>query len=149
MIPKPLLRLLMLGAALTAAGCATPDTLSDAQRASCETGAVRLIQDFSTAPDYACERTGDAAFELVVIPEDPDINPSPWYAFDLHAERAGEAQVALEYPQYRHRYQPRIELESGHWAALPEDAVIVSEDRQHATLTWTSPPAQPGSARRK
>lgn len=132
---QPLLRLLMLGATLTLAGCVTPVAPSAAERASCETGAVRLTQDFSTAPDYACERTGNAAFELVVIPEDPDINPSPWYAFDLHAERAGEAQVALEYPQYRHRYQPRIELEDGHWAALPEDAVMVSEDRQQAMLT--------------
>ncbi|WP_375548037.1 M14 family metallopeptidase [Oceanicaulis alexandrii] len=135
MTATPLLRLLMLGAALTVTGCATPDAPSASERASCETGAVRLTQDFSTAPDYACERTGDSAFELVVIPEDPDINPSPWYAFDLHAERAGEARVALDYPEYRHRYQPRVELEGGHWAALPEDAVIVSEDRQRATLT--------------
>ena len=135
MTATPLLRLLMLGAALTVASCATPDSPSAAERNTCETGAVRLTQDFSTAPDYACERTGDSAFELVVIPEDPDINPSPWYAFDLHAERAGEAQVALDYPDYRHRYQPRIEIEDGHWVALPEDAVMVSEDRQNAVLS--------------
>ena len=135
MTAKPLFRLLMLGAALTAAGCATPVAPSGPQSASCESGAVRLTQDFSTAPDYACERTDDAAFKLTVLPEDPDINPSPWYAFDFHAERAGEAQVALDYPQYRHRYQPRIEIEDGHWVALPEDAVMVSEDRQNAVLS--------------
>jgi hypothetical protein len=135
MILKTLIRHSVLGAALTAAGCATPVAPFASERDSCETGAVRLTQDFSTAPNYACERTGDAAFELVVIPEDPDINPSPWYAFDLHSEQAGEARVALDYPDYRHRYQPRIEIEGGHWAALPEDAVTVSDDRQQAMLT--------------
>lgn len=139
MTSQTLLRLVMLGAALTAAGCTSqptaPEAAPEAALETCEAGPVRLTQDFSTAPDYACARQGEAEFALTVTPEDPDINPSPWYAFDLHAERTAEAEVALDYPEYRHRYHPRVELEGGHWAALPEDAVTVSEDRKHAVLS--------------
>ena len=134
MTSPALLRLLALGVALALPACATQTPQASEPIATCETGEVRLTQNFSTAPDYACDRVGEAAFALTVTPEDPDINPSPWYAFDLHAQALSEAQVALEYPEYRHRYHPRIELEGGHWAALPEDAVSVSEDGQRAVL---------------
>ena len=134
MTSSALVRFVALGVALILPACATQTPLAPQPVSTCETGATRLTQDFSTAPDYACERAGEAAFALTVTPEDPDINPSPWYAFDLHAEAMSAAQVALEYPEYRHRYHPRIELEGGHWAALPEDAVSVSEDGRRAVL---------------
>ncbi|WP_440958680.1 M14 family metallopeptidase [Oceanicaulis sp. LC35] len=138
MRPQLAISLLTLGAVLAAPGCATTSP-EPSRLAGCETGAVRLTQDFSTAPGYACQREGEAAFELSVLPEDPEINPSPWYAFDLHADEATDAEVALDYADYRHRYQPRIELEDGHWAALPADVVTVSEDGHQAMLALDIP----------
>jgi hypothetical protein len=129
----------MLGAALTAAGCTTPAPSASVAPQNCETGAIRLTQDFSTAPGSTCERSGEAVFALAIRPEDPDINPSPWYAFDLHADEATEAEVALDYADYRHRYRPRVELEGGHWAALPEDVLSVSEEGHQARLALDIP----------
>ncbi len=77
MTSSALVRFVALGVALILPACATQTPLAPQPVSTCETGATRLTQDFSTAPDYACERAGEAAFALTVTPEDPDINPSP------------------------------------------------------------------------
>lgn len=122
------LALALPAALFTLSACAT------VQPADCTSGDVRLTQEFSNAPDYACRRTGPASFELTVLPESPDINPSPWYAFDLEAERDTEVSVALDYGDYRHRYRPKIENSNGMWVAFPDSAVTLSNDGHSATL---------------
>lgn len=123
---------LALPAALfTLSACAT------VQPVDCTSGDVRLTQDFSGAPDSACRRTGPAAFELTIVPESPDINPSPWYAFDLETESDAEVSIALDYGEYRHRYRPKIENSNGLWVAFPESAVTLADEGRLATLRVT------------
>ena len=115
----------------TLSACATVQPLD------CTEGDVRLTQNFSNAPDYACRRTGPSAFELTVVPESPDINPSPWYAFDIETARDTDVSVTLDYGTYRHRYQPKIEDSNGLWVAFPDSAITLDEDRHTATLRVT------------
>lgn len=117
---KPVLSTLaLLGAASFLGACATPST----ELADCAQGDVRLTQDFSGSPAYACTRTGPASFQLTVAPESAPINPSPWFAFDLEAERETGVSVQLDYGEYEHRYRPEINHGDGIWAALPDTAV--------------------------
>ena len=109
----------LLGAVMTLAACAT----SPSELAGCAQGDVRLAQDFSGSPAYDCTRTGPAAFELTVRPESTPINPSPWFAFDLEAERETAVSIQLDYGEYEHRYRPEIDRGNGVWEALPDTAV--------------------------
>ncbi|MEN0653778.1 MULTISPECIES: M14 family metallopeptidase [Hyphobacterium] len=112
------------------------------QNTDCTQGEVRLTQDFSNAPDYACRRTGLAAFELTVVPESTPINPSPWFAFDIETAREAEVSIALDYGEYRHRYRPKVEESDGNWIAFPDSAVSLDDDGHAATLRVTLSPGR-------
>ena len=124
-------------------GCASEDAPDRAERqpvsadSACDLGTVRLTQSFPGAPRSSCVRTGPAAFRLTIVPERPDINPSPWYAFDLHGRRTEAvpaAEVVLEYAESRHRYRPKRRTVDRGWQALPEHAVSTSDDGREARL---------------
>lgn len=129
--------LLALASLLAPGACAT-------RPASCESGDVRLTQDFSGAPDHACTRTGPAAFQLAVTPEDSPINPSPWYAFDLQAREAAEVTIDLVYGDYAHRYRPKLDHGEGGWQALPDTSVSLAQEGGVATLNLR---IEPGATR--
>ncbi len=139
----PLLSALM---ALAAAACqsavdpAPVETVFAHQ--ACDRGPVRLTQDFPGAGRSNCTRLGPASFALVIEPEARPINPSPWYAFDLHREAGapqGEAQVILEYAAARHRYAPRRRTAAG-WRPLGADAVtVLDEDGRRASIRTALP----------
>lgn len=121
------LRLLALAGVLASGACA-------AQPAGCARGDIRLTQDFSGAPGHACVRSGPAAFQLAVTPEDTPINPSPWYAFDLQSRRASEVTVELVYGYHAHRYQPKLDRGAGDWQALPGTSVTLAQEGRAATV---------------
>lgn len=103
-------------------------------RSGCETGEIRLTQDFANAPGSACTRTGPASFELTVSPESADINPSPWYAFDIITPRPAEVSVTLDYGEYRHRYRPKFRQADGGWITLPDETLTLGDGDNTALL---------------
>ena len=53
-----------------------------------------------------------------VTPENAPINPSPWYAFQLWAERPREVHIKLTYQNAKHRYYPKVSHDGQHWKAV-------------------------------
>lgn len=105
---------------------------------TCETGPVQLRADFPQARAADCERTGPESFSVTIAPEATPINPSPWYAFEIRADRAAEVRVALNYTESKHRYRPRRESADG-WQALPETAVTLADDGRRAVIRLNAP----------
>lgn len=137
-------------------GCASEDAPDraepqrDVAASGCDVGAIRLTQSFSGAPGSRCVRTGPARFRLTIEPERPDINPSPWYAFDLHGARTEAvpaAEVVLEYAESRHRYRPKRRATGRGWQALPEEAVSTADEGRVARLRIPLSPNAGGSQR--
>lgn len=85
-----------------------------------------------------CERTGANAYVLRIEPEDAEINPSPWYAFDITSDAARQLTLMLDYGDYEHRYAPKIRTGAGDWAALPGEVTLADEETQ-ARLTVNVP----------
>ncbi len=138
--PKAAIALVLAASCAAAVAVTEPNDPADRIESShdrCDVGAVRLTQAFPGSPGHACSRIGSAKFRLIVAPEAPDINPSPWYAFDLHGVRSATtpaAQVVLSYTESGHRYRPKRRTPSGRWQAIPESAVDVDEDGSAARL---------------
>lgn len=112
-------------ALLTVAGCST---FSESGR-SCETGALRVSADFEGARASACRKTPDRSFEIVIAPETTPINPSPWYAFDIHATVPETVQIELAYAYAKHRYRPKVKFEQQDWSVI-DDVDLLDEGRR-------------------
>lgn len=85
-----------------------------------------------------CERTGVNSYTLRIEPENAEINPSPWYAFDITSDAARQLTLTLDYGDYEHRYAPKILGETGEWAALAGGVTLADEGTQ-ARLTVRVP----------
>ncbi|WP_375284274.1 M14 family zinc carboxypeptidase [Marinicauda pacifica] len=110
---------------------------ADTKAALCQTGGVTVLGLFETAGRHHCTVTGPGAVTLSVDPEAAaagPINPSPWYRFELEAERGTGFAVTLDYGDYRHRYNPLIEHD-GDMAPLDEARVLREEPGNRVTLS--------------
>ncbi|MDH4066403.1 MAG: hypothetical protein OEW19_18530, partial [Acidobacteriota bacterium] len=101
---------------------------------SCDLGDLRIANDFPAARADACFRQSADAVAVLVMPEQANINPSPWYAFRVSAETPRRVAVTLVYGQGKHRYPPKVSRDGGTWVPLAGDAVRVAEDGRTATL---------------
>ncbi len=55
------------------------------------------------------KRVNDTLIEVMILPENQPINPSPWYAFKMWSEEEKQLWIRLTYPQNGfHRYYPKI-----------------------------------------
>lgn len=77
-----------------------------------------------------CEQNGTNRYTLRIEPEDADINPSPWYAFDITSDSARQLTLTLDYGDYRHRYAPKRRTGSGDWAPLAADVRLADGETQ-------------------
>lgn len=109
---------------------------------SCTSGDVQLIADFEGARAGDCQRTGDSSFSIMVSPEARPINPSPWYAFEIAAERQTKVTVNVIYSDSRHRYIPKLRAQSGAWRPLPLGSVIEAENGTSAEFNFTVLPGR-------
>ncbi|MFT5998567.1 MAG: hypothetical protein ACI81P_001020 [Neolewinella sp.] len=67
-------------------------------------------------------------FEAMILPENAPINPSPWYAFRISAEKDVHFTVLLNYGTARHRYDPKISTDLENWRPLPLDSITYRGD---------------------
>jgi predicted deacylase len=76
-----------------------------------------------------CEVLANDSFRITITPEDtPPINPSPWYAVRLEPKADGAIIIELSYPEYRHRYQPKISADGVNWQVLDDDQIAVIDE---------------------
>ncbi|MCD9004768.1 M14 family metallopeptidase [Luteimonas sp. XNQY3] len=84
-------------------------------------------------------RTAPGHYRVTVLPETSPINPSPWYAFGIAAERPVRITLDMRYGQTRHRYTPWLLPDGADaWATVAGDAVAVSEAGE-AAITLALP----------
>lgn len=122
-------------ALLLLAACAT----TPAAPPLCATDGVRLDVGFEGAGQHECMSAAEGRFELSVTPEAAEINPSPWYAFRLHAASPREISVTLDYGGYDHRYAPKLSQDGVSWRALESARVSADDEAGTATLQLSLP----------
>ncbi|MEL6274747.1 MAG: M14 family metallopeptidase [Bacteroidota bacterium] len=58
----------------------------------------------------------------LITPENTPINPSPWYAFKIWADREQQVPLKLTYQaEVNHRYPPKLSKDGINWENLSED----------------------------
>lgn len=89
---------------------------------------VSFSNQFAGARLSTVERTSPLAYTVTIMPENAPINMSPWYAFQVSANKTKEISVRLTYPEYaRHRYDPQISKDGRKWKLLEKDRIIEEE----------------------
>ncbi|WOE75894.1 M14 family metallopeptidase [Alterisphingorhabdus coralli] len=121
-----------LAAALVSAG------VTPAYAGQCATSQFRLDSDFPAGAMAQCAVIGEDRIRVTIAPEDdPPINPSPWYAFRLNPiapNDGGMVAVEIDYPQYAHRYWPKVSTDTEIWDRLsPESVVPLIKDDEGRT----------------
>jgi glutamate racemase len=82
---------------------------------------------FPTARLDACRRTAPDTFAVTIRPENSPINPSPWFAFTVRADRTKTIVVDLRCDGGPLRYRPKISIDGRSWITLPEEAFRTRE----------------------
>lgn len=124
---RPALRAFSFCAGLAVVACAT----GPAQDGDCP---VAVSTDFPAGSQRAeitahCERV-----HVRLLPEAEPINPSPWYAVSIAAERTTELDLVLDYGGYRHRYRPWINRADTGWELVTADRVSLAGDGEQARI---------------
>lgn len=106
----------------------------------CAFEGVTIQSDFSGGRVNACQQISETHYRLTIIPEDePPINISPWYAFNVTAEEQKSITIDIAYSYHKHRYWPKFSTDLTSWPRFEADAVNILEDGT-ARLTLTVGP---------
>ena len=73
-------------------------------------------------------------FQARILPENKPINRSPYYAFRLWSSQAQKIVVALNYPDAKHRYSPKISSDGINWTLLDTTKVQLDANGVNAFL---------------
>lgn len=131
-----LLRLFVFVPALVLVyACATPEGRTTdptwAEGAVCASDELRVMADFAAARANECAIRGDRLI-LTILPEATPVNPSPWYAFQLESKAPKLVRVELRYPEFRHRYPPKVSNDRVAWETIPEELVDIRSKGERA-----------------
>jgi cytosolic carboxypeptidase protein 6 len=83
-----------------------------------DVGGVTFDNDFDGARLNSIKQENDSLFTAVIEAENYPINPSPWYAFKVSAEKPRTIWVHLTYLNAKHRYFPKISTDGITWKAV-------------------------------
>lgn len=105
---------------------------------------LSVDNQFDGARLNGLERVNDTLLVARIEPENAPINPSPWYAFRLVAERPMALTVRLIYPpEIRHRYYPKISSNRINWTAVDSSQVFPAADGRSVQLRLELPALRP------
>jgi hypothetical protein len=82
-----------------------------------------ISSNFSAGAFANCTWNDTNHLTVQVAPEDPKINPSPWYAFDITPLDTVKSNrppltITLDYGDFKHRYAPKLFNQKG-WQHIP------------------------------
>ena len=125
---------------LAVASCSTPisEPVQDVRAPLCTTESVKVFTDFDGAGMHDCTVEGERTIRLLVnheLDRNDRINPSPWYAFEVHETGDDPVSVILDYQDFEHRYTPYLRQTGQSWQPLPPTGYSVSEDQHQTVLT--------------
>lgn len=93
---------------------------------------------FAGARLNGVQQRNDTLFEVMIEAENEPINPSPWYAFRVQAERGRTLTLRLQYPAgTNHRYFPKISRDRKQWMPLDSSQVRTSGPKNQVDLQLT------------
>ncbi|MEL7159934.1 MAG: M14 family metallopeptidase [Bacteroidota bacterium] len=99
------------------------------------TADLRFDNEFDGARLNDLERITDSFYVVSITPENEPINPSPWYAFRIRAERDQRIRVRISYPNgARHRYFPKLSTDRKNWSPIDSAALIRNLGSSELTL---------------
>lgn len=118
---RPGLGILALCAGLAIAACAArPSQQVDTP--------VEVRTDFPAGSQLADIIPLGNAVRVRIQPESEPINPSPWYAVSIRAERPADLDLVFDYGRYSHRYRPWVRRPDEDWQRVDDDHVSVDSD---------------------
>ncbi|MEP7702363.1 M14 family metallopeptidase [Paraglaciecola sp. 25GB23A] len=100
----------------------------------CTNQQITLSKNFESARFNSCLVLDNNVFELSLVPENEPINPSPWYAFKVHAKSPSTVTIVLNYTKGKHRYWPKVSDDFVSWQRLSEQQVELSQDAKQVRL---------------
>jgi murein tripeptide amidase MpaA len=109
-------------------------TNAEALLDGCTNQQITLSKNFESARFNSCVVLDNNVFELSLVPENEPINPSPWYAFKVHAKRSSTVTIVLNYTKGKHRYWPKVSDDFVSWQRLSEQQVELSQDAKQVRL---------------
>lgn len=90
---------------------------------------VRFDNRLPAARLNAVTRKAPGHYVVDILPETTPINPSPWYGFRVAAEHRQMLRIEFRYPEFRHRYHPKLRGGDGAWReATPAEFIPAGED---------------------
>ena len=61
------------------------------------------------------EKINDSTFRAIILPENSPINESSYFAFRIWSEADKNIHLELHYPEYNHRYWPKLSYDKNNW----------------------------------
>jgi len=103
---------------------------------------IQVDNRFDGARMNGFSKLNDSIFQIIILPENEPINPSPWYAFKINSVGAEAEQIYLKisYPTAMHRYNPKISTDRINWK--PIDSTTLTPDKK-AIIFKLNVPAKP------
>jgi hypothetical protein len=95
---------------------------------------VTFDSQFPAARLSACTQLAPGAYAVVSEPENRPINPSPWFAFRVKADRPRRLSIRIDTSTARLRYVPKVSSDGRRWIALPADAFTPGPREEEGTL---------------
>ncbi|MFV0388548.1 MAG: M14 family metallopeptidase [Pyrinomonadaceae bacterium] len=89
---------------------------------------VYFSNKFAGARLNEVTKTAENKYTILIKPENSPINMSPWYAFQVWANKKKEIEVKMTYAgEAAHRYNPKISKDGNKWKALESSRIIEEE----------------------
>ncbi len=95
---------------------------------------VVFDSQFPAARLSECTRLGPGAYAVTSEPENRPINPSPWFAFRVRAERPRPVSIRINTATARLRYVPKVSVDGRRWITLPAEAFVRGEREDEGTI---------------
>lgn len=95
---------------------------------------VQFDSDFSGARLNACDALGDRDFQVTVSPENEPINPSPWYAFKVSADKRETITLHFLHTYDRPHGRPWLSRDGKNWTRVSTNDYRPGAETNTATL---------------
>jgi len=93
-----------------------------------------VSNEFDGARVNDCKLDADGNIVITITAENTPINNSAYFGFKIWADDITTANIILDYPEYNHRYIPKLSIDRIQWTPLTEDQYQVNEDKTSCTF---------------
>ncbi len=99
-------------------------------------GNITFDNDFEGARLNGITQNNDTLYTAIIAAENYPINPSPWYAFKIAAQKPSTIWVHLTYLNAKHRYFPKISNDGKSWKIVDTTDCRLVKDSEAKNRTF-------------